>query len=97
MATNGVDYIRASGFLAAGTVMGLLDTGGRVNARGVKPALAYYSWPDTGRYGRSLRRARTWFRAWLAVQAAVYARPRSLLVSKSRGDGTRSIKDILEP
>lgn len=27
MATNGVDYIRASGFLGAGTVLGLLDTG----------------------------------------------------------------------
>jgi subtilisin family serine protease len=27
MATNGVDYIRASGFLGAGTIMGLLDTG----------------------------------------------------------------------
>lgn len=27
MATNGVDYIRSSGFLGTGTVMGLLDTG----------------------------------------------------------------------
>jgi hypothetical protein len=32
MATNGVDYIRASGFLGAGTVMGLLDTGAMVGS-----------------------------------------------------------------
>src|SRR6266403_1170833 len=32
MATNGVDYIRDSGFLGAGTVMGLLDTGAMVGS-----------------------------------------------------------------
>jgi hypothetical protein len=32
MATNGVDYIRNSGFLGAGTVMGLLDTGAMVGS-----------------------------------------------------------------
>jgi subtilase family protein len=32
MATNGVDYIRASGFLGAGTVLGLLDTGAMVGS-----------------------------------------------------------------
>jgi Subtilase family len=32
MATNGIDYIRSSGFLGAGTVLGLLDTGAMVGS-----------------------------------------------------------------
>jgi hypothetical protein len=36
MATNGVDYIRDSGFLGAGTVMGLLDTGAMLGSAAFK-------------------------------------------------------------